>query len=43
VWIVRLAALSLVFCIVGWPDTRIGLVVNVAILAVLFGSGPRSV
>jgi hypothetical protein len=38
-WTVRLAALSLVFCIVGWPDTRIGLVVNVAILAVLFRFG----
>jgi hypothetical protein len=37
VWIVRLAALSLVLCVVGWPDTRIGLVVNAAILAVLFG------
>jgi hypothetical protein len=37
VWIVRLAALSLVLCIVGWPDTRIGPIVNVAILAVLFG------
>jgi hypothetical protein len=43
IWVVRLAALSLVFCIVGWPDTRIGLVVNVAILAVLFRFGSLSV
>ena len=42
VWVVRLAALSLVFCIVGWPDTRIGLFVNVAILAVLFSVGSMS-
>jgi hypothetical protein len=38
VWIVRLTALSIVFCVVGWPDTRIGLVVNAAILAVLFSA-----
>ena len=37
VWIVRLAAVSLVFCVVGWPDTRIGLTVNVVIIAALFG------
>jgi hypothetical protein len=37
VWIVRLAALSLVFCGVGWPDTRIGLIVNVIIIVALFG------
>ncbi len=33
VWIARLAAVSLVLCIVAWPDTRIGLGVNAAILA----------
>jgi len=36
IWIVRLTALSLVACIAGWPDARIGLIVNVAIIAVLF-------
>jgi hypothetical protein len=33
---VRLAAISLVFCLVGWPDARIGLFVNLAILVALF-------
>jgi hypothetical protein len=37
VWIVRLTAMSLILCIAGWPDTRIGLAVNVAILVALFG------
>ncbi len=36
VWVVRLAAISLVFCLVGWPDARIGLFVNLAIIVALF-------
>lgn len=36
VWVVRLAAISLVFCLVGWPDARIGLFVNLAIIGALF-------
>jgi hypothetical protein len=36
VWMVRLAALSLVFCVIGWPDARIGVAVNLAIIAALF-------
>jgi hypothetical protein len=36
IWILRLAALSLVFCVVGWPDARIGVAVNLAIIAALF-------
>jgi hypothetical protein len=36
IWIVRLAGLSLVFCVVGWPDARIGILVNAAIIAAVF-------
>ena len=36
VWVVRLAAISLVFCLVGWPDARLGLFVNLAIIGALF-------
>ena len=36
VWVVRLTAISLVFCLVGWPDARIGLFVNLAIIVALF-------
>ncbi|MHB9131663.1 MAG: ABC transporter permease [Armatimonadota bacterium] len=31
---------SLLLCVLGWPDSRIGLVVNIAILAFLAASGP---
>ena len=36
VWVARLAGLSLVFCVLAWPDARIGAVVNVAIIGALF-------
>ena len=39
VWIVRLAAMSIVLCIVGWPDTQIGLAVNAAIIIAVFSFG----
>ena len=42
VWVVRLAALSLVLCIVGWPDTHIGIAVNTGIILALFAFGPLS-
>ncbi len=35
VWLVRLAALSLTFCLVGWPDARLGVAVNLTILVML--------
>ena len=36
VWIVRFAALSLLFCVLAWPEARIGAIVNVAIIGALF-------
>jgi hypothetical protein len=36
VWVARLAGLSLVFCVLAWPDARIGAVVNIAIIGAVF-------
>ena len=35
VWIFAMLALSIVLCVVGWPEARIGLVVNAVLLAAL--------
>jgi hypothetical protein len=34
-WMFAMLALSIVLCVVGWPEARIGLVVNVVLLTVL--------
>ena len=36
IWIVRLGGLSFVFCLIAWPEARIGAAVNLAIVATLF-------
>ena len=34
-WTFAMLSLSIVLCVVGWPETRIGLVVNAVLLAAL--------
>jgi hypothetical protein len=34
-WIFAMLSMSIVLCIVGWPEARIGLVVNAVLLAAL--------
>jgi hypothetical protein len=35
VWMFAMLALSIVLCFLGWPETRIGLIVNAVLLAAL--------
>jgi hypothetical protein len=35
---VAMLALSMVLCVLGWPDARIGLVVNADLLAAIYRS-----
>ena len=34
-WTFAMLSLSIVLCVVGWPEARIGLVVNAVLLAAL--------
>jgi hypothetical protein len=35
VWIFAMLALSIALCVVGWPEARIGIIVNAVLLAAL--------
>lgn len=37
-WVLVLLGSSLVLCVLGWPDARIGFIVNVVLLGVIFVS-----